>query len=63
MAMVVEVCVMETGDSGHDWRLKLHIPMGLTQEVVEEQMHLFRAKWEVVRPDVPMEWSDKYHNK
>eukprot|EP00975_Prorocentrum_lima_P047894 10016130-Prorocentrum_lima.AAC.1 len=58
MAMVVEVCVMETGVSGSDWRLKLHAPMQLTPEVVEEQVHLFRDKWDVIRPDGPVEWSD-----
>eukprot|EP00975_Prorocentrum_lima_P015671 3322752-Prorocentrum_lima.AAC.1 len=35
VAMVVEVCVLETGDSGGDWRLKLHIPLDLTEKGVE----------------------------
>eukprot|EP00975_Prorocentrum_lima_P009531 2027133-Prorocentrum_lima.AAC.1 len=62
MAMVVEVCVLEAGDSVGDWRLKLHIPL-VTETVVEEQFKSFKDRWDVVRPDVPVEWSGKYQNK
>eukprot|EP00975_Prorocentrum_lima_P042744 8976755-Prorocentrum_lima.AAC.1 len=42
MAMIVEVCVVETGVPGQDWCLKLHIPMKWRPRVVEEQFKLFK---------------------
>eukprot|EP00975_Prorocentrum_lima_P070175 12930527-Prorocentrum_lima.AAC.1 len=32
VAIVLDVCVMETRDSGHDWRLKLHIPLQVGED-------------------------------
>eukprot|EP00975_Prorocentrum_lima_P011674 2484226-Prorocentrum_lima.AAC.1 len=62
VAMVVEVCIMETGHSVHDWRLKLHIPMQLGGNFVPEQVRMFTEKWEGVGPDVPVEAQSEEKN-
>eukprot|EP00975_Prorocentrum_lima_P048938 10238769-Prorocentrum_lima.AAC.1 len=49
---------METDDQGQDWCLKLHIP---TKWV--NKYKLFKDKWSVIRPDVSIKLSDKYHSK
>eukprot|EP00975_Prorocentrum_lima_P042114 8851864-Prorocentrum_lima.AAC.1 len=61
IAMALETCIMETGDGGHDWRVKLHIPKQQDETFVDDQEFKFKAKWEELRPDVSVEWSDKYH--
>eukprot|EP00975_Prorocentrum_lima_P052627 11029126-Prorocentrum_lima.AAC.2 len=59
----VETCVMETGDGGRDWQSRLHIPLKVGKEVVIAQVNKFTDKWELLRPDVAGEWSDKYHRR
>eukprot|EP00975_Prorocentrum_lima_P039734 8348763-Prorocentrum_lima.AAC.1 len=49
MAMVVEVCVQETGNPGTDWDIKVYIPPDSPSP--EEQFSWFKEKWESVRPD------------
>eukprot|EP00975_Prorocentrum_lima_P071106 12935826-Prorocentrum_lima.AAC.1 len=61
--MGLKTCVVETGNHGHDCRIKLHLPKEMGEDFVHEQEFKLRSKWEAIRPDVPCEWSDKYHKR
>eukprot|EP00975_Prorocentrum_lima_P055726 11682274-Prorocentrum_lima.AAC.1 len=47
VAMVVEVCVQETGHEEFDWHVKLSIPQGTRNP--EVQFQEFKARWKNLR--------------
>eukprot|EP00975_Prorocentrum_lima_P013901 2953871-Prorocentrum_lima.AAC.1 len=49
MAMVVEVCVQETGNLRSDWEIKVSIPTDSPSDV--EQFRWRKEKWESIRPE------------
>eukprot|EP00975_Prorocentrum_lima_P004002 870889-Prorocentrum_lima.AAC.1 len=55
--MVVDTCIMETGDDGPAWQVKLHFPQEMDRNKVTNQTQQFTDKWEKLRPDVSVEWS------
>eukprot|EP00975_Prorocentrum_lima_P067165 12913357-Prorocentrum_lima.AAC.1 len=61
--MLLDTCITETGDLGHDWRIKRHIPIEMREDFVHAQESMFKDKWGHHRPDVAAEWSDTYHRK
>eukprot|EP00975_Prorocentrum_lima_P036989 7786887-Prorocentrum_lima.AAC.1 len=58
IAMIVEVFIMEAYDSGHEWRVNLHIPMSVQPTEADQQIDLFKDKWIGLRSDVPVRKSD-----
>eukprot|EP00975_Prorocentrum_lima_P029583 6209450-Prorocentrum_lima.AAC.1 len=54
---------METGDGGRDWQIRLHITQTMCKAFVVAQVNKFKGKWDHIRPDVAVEWSDKYHRR
>eukprot|EP00975_Prorocentrum_lima_P039197 8238710-Prorocentrum_lima.AAC.1 len=54
---------METGDEGQAWQIKLHFPQEMSERTKASQLNKFKGQWETLRPDVPVERSDKYHRR
>eukprot|EP00975_Prorocentrum_lima_P018462 3887414-Prorocentrum_lima.AAC.1 len=55
--MVVDTYIMETGDDGPVWQVKLHYPHEMGHNIVANQTRKFSDKWEKLRPDVNVAWS------